>query len=331
MPERRRPGRPQPSLFAHGERCERCPGRHICGARATLDACGDKAEYPGGLTVDGAPSFSADELEFPAATWPELPPLPASWVVGTTTDSTECSAIRLKEALRYVRQPVADLSTHGVVLHGQDRQLLRLGSLEGSTGPALQASGVPFVVGPAFSTWWTWSPFDSLVAMARSAHFAAVLARAVPTIPSVVWRHDHDLSRWARWIATTGSTAVAVDLGTLSQRGEWAWCLDGVEVLGRRFDTLGTVPHLVVNGPFTVARMSQVAIRWPGGLTFASQRPWQLAKSGRLIDTDLQDYPAEGDQTDLAHANRRTFDTVAQLVIHRARLSKPFPGTAATA
>lgn len=283
------------------------------------------------MTVEDAPNFSTRDLELPEVTWPTLPPLPASWVIGTTAESNECSVLRLNDALRLLRKPAVDLGSHSVVLHGKDRDLLRLGSLEGFVAPALRAADVPVVVSPAFSTWWEWSPFDSLVAMARSAHFAATLARMVPTIPSVVWRHDHDLSRWAGWISATGATAIAVDLGTLRRRGYWEWGLEGIAVLGNLFESLDAVPHLVVNGPFTVPRMTAVTRRWPGGLTFASQRPWQLAMSGRLIDADLQDYPTDSDRDDLAHANRRTFDAVVRLVVSGAAAAHKDAGSSGAA
>jgi hypothetical protein len=267
--------------------------------------------------MDIAPNFKELDFELPSVSWTSLPVLPASWVVGTSVNK-DCSALRLADVLRHLgKKSSSDMSDHVALLQGWDHQLLRLGEIEGGVGPALVDAAVPLVVGPAFSTWWDWPPFDSLVAMARSAAFAARIARSVPTIPSVVWRHDSDLYRWADWLSVTGATAVAVDLGTL-RPGYWEWRMRGIALLGRIFESSSVMPHLVANGPSTIARMTELKTRWPGGITFASQRPWMLAMNGRLLDSDLQEHPSEGDRSDLARANRGTFAAVAERVVWQA-------------
>ena len=137
------------------------------------------------------------------------------------------------------------------------------------------------MVSSAFSTWWDWSPFESLLAMWDTADFASTLARSVPTIPSIVWRHRRDLVRWAGWIAATGAGAIAVDLGTLRSAPHWSWAMASIAFLAEQIASLTDLPRLVVHGPSTVARLTEVGYAWPGPLTFASQRPWLLAGNGQ--------------------------------------------------
>lgn len=283
-----------------------------------MDACGDPAEYrPGGLTVDDAGNIAPAEfdLRVPTVGRP-LPVLPDALVIGTTVDTTACSAVRLVDVLRYVRrdEPV-DMSAHAAFLYGSDANLRRLARCEGTIGRRLASADVQVVISPAFSTWWDWSPFDSLTAMALSANFAITLAEHVPTIPTVVWRHRHDLVRWSEWIAVTGAEAIAVDLGTLRRADHWAWGMSGLAVLAEQLAMRDATPRIVVHGPSTVGRMMDVRRRWAGRLTFASQAPWLLAAQGHRMDHDLQRSPSDDDRAELAMANQATFANVVHQVI----------------
>jgi hypothetical protein len=318
MSRRSSPGRAQLSIFQQQDRCTACAGSRLCGAVETTDACGDPVEYrPGGLTVESAPNMTEDELRLPAdVEWPALPALGASLVIGTSFGSAGCDAVRLKEVLARARQAGGTDHFRGrvIVLHGSDHQLLRLGGQDGAIARVLGHRGAAAVIGPGFSTWWDWTPFESLVAMARSAGVAAQLARVTPTVPTIVWRNEHDLARWAAWIRETRPGAVAVDLGTARSPARWAWALRGIACLAQQLDA-GTALRLIANGPSTIDRMAAVRAAWRSDLTFASQNPWQLAQGGKRLLENLEVVPDSVPRPELEQVNREAFERAAEQIV----------------
>jgi hypothetical protein len=150
--------------------------------------------------------------------------------------------------------------------------------------------------------------------MARSAWFAAELSRNVPAIPSLVWRNERDLDRWAAWLLETGPEAVAVDLGTARAASSWSWALGGIAYLAERV-AIGSGLRLVVNGPSTVDRLLAVREAWNSDLTFASQNPWHLAQGGKRLLATLSDTSDDRPRAELEDLNRETFERVAKRIV----------------
>lgn len=149
----------------------------------------------------------------------------------------------------------------------------------------LNESSVPMAVSPAFSTWWPDSPFASVLAMAKTAEAARVLAGYMPVVPSVVWRFREDLNRWAGWMRVSGPAAISMDLGTLRSGRAWSWATSSIEHLGELVKD--DAPRLLINGPSTLSRIADVMRAWPGAVTAMSQHPFQAARHGRRLNDDL--------------------------------------------
>jgi len=238
-----------------------------------------------------------------------MPPLGASLVIGTRPAGQGLDAIRLREALS-LKPGIA--TNRVAVLHGSDRLLAESRQ---SLGILLRDAGISAVIGPGFSTWWFWTPFDSLAAMALSTHIAALIGRFVAVAPTVVWRNDHDLHRWAAWIGQERIGTIAIDLGTLRPDRLWHWGMGGLTCLSTELQRHGWSAHLVVNGPSTLKRLCDVRASWSGGLTFASQTPWHLAQGGKRLLDDLEWVHDDAPRNELQLANQRVFDDVASGVI----------------
>jgi hypothetical protein len=194
-------------------------------------------------------------------------------------------------------------------LHGTDHNLERLWDRRVELSKNFCSWGIPLVIGPASSTWWTYTPFASLQAMAKTAEAARLIGQHVPVVPSVVWRFDDDLVRWAAWLVEGGAEAIAVDLGSLETRAEWSWGVRGLAQLGELLRQ--NPPSLFANGPSTLPRITDVVGVWPGAVVPMSQRPWQLARHGFALEEDLT---AAKDcalgAAELAEINIETFDRV---------------------
>jgi hypothetical protein len=267
--------------------------------------------------MESAPRMLESELNFPASvSWPDVPSFGPSLAIGSDYPSMASEALRLRDVIRELRAGSANLHSAVAVLHGSDSQLRRLARSEGSIGPRLRERGVAVVVGPGFSTWWASSPFDSLVMTAYSAHFAVVLARSLPSIPTVVWRTGRDLERWTTWLSQKRVQAFAVDLGTLRHQRPWRWAMEGVSFMSEQLASSGSAPRLIVNGPATIERLVDVRARWHGELTFASQSPYCLARGGKRLRDDLGWVPDEAPFSELERDNRDIFERTANRIVH---------------
>lgn len=176
------------------------------------------------------------------------------------------------------------------------------------------------------STRWSHSPFESLLNISHTASFAARLSDSLPTIPTVVWRSDIDLGRWAHWIGATRATHVAVDLGTLRSSSGWSWAMNGLHVLADA--TADSTPHLLVHGPSTLSRLHQLAGLWPADLTFMSQRPWQLGLRGKRLAADLSDTEDDHPRDVLIERNAEAYRKAVAAVAGNTRRAAPFEGGA---
>lgn len=273
-----------PSLFA-GPCCSACPAAAVCAVAGTVEACGYRETEDRSSAHPSQSSLSSEDFLLVPPQWKPLPPLPDAIAIADTLVPERLVGLRLRRSLQPRPWLHSDPFKSIAVLHGRDCDLDRLWSRRLQMAESFRSWGVPLVVGPAFSTWWAETPFASLRAMARTAEIARIIGRQVPIVPSVVWRFDEDLIRWAAWLKQSGAEAVAVDLGTLKARTAWSWGVRGLAQLGQLLAP--NVPKLIANGPSTLPRIMDVIKAWPGIVVPMSQRPWQLARHGRALNDDF--------------------------------------------
>ena len=300
-----------PTLFA-GPLCSDCPASAVCTVAGSIEACGDeRTEDRRSAHPQKTPELLEDDFRFPPLKLKPLPSLPAAIVIADAPMIGRLHGIRLRRALQPGVWQCAQAPKPISVLHGRDGELDRLWHRLGAAEADFRAWNVPAVVSPAFSTWWTETPFASLVAMAKTAEAARVLGQRLPVVPSVVWRFERDLDRWAAWIIEEGAEAISVDLGSLRALAGWAWGIRGIARLG---ELLGAnCPKLLANGPSTTSRIGQVVRAWPGVVVPMSQHPWQTARNGRKLNDDLTASPAPRFDTErLTHINADVFDTAVR-------------------
>jgi hypothetical protein len=309
-----------PSLFA-GPHCSACPASVICPVAGTVEACGEKETEDESSAHPAQSGLSIEDFLLVPPRWKPLPPLPDTIVVADALVPERVVGLRLRRSL----QPGPWLVPHSMkslaVLHGRDADLERLWNRRLETAQRFRSAEVPLVIGPAFSTWWTETPFASLRAIARTAEVARIVGHHVPVVPSVVWRFDEDLVRWAAWLTESDAEAVSVDLGSLRAKAAWRW---GVRGLARLGDLLApNVPKLLANGPSTLDRIMEVIDAWPGVVVPMSQRPWQLARHGLALNDDFsisKDFSLT--MAELMQINVDMFDrTVRSLVRHACRVA----------
>lgn len=312
------------SLFA-GRHCDRCPAHAVCCASETTDACGDPLEYgahANALHPTDVPLTKPDELQFRHATWLPIPVLPSGLVIGDRLVPNQTSAVRLARSTQrsvWNRQPARRDVDRIAVLIGDDAAIDALWRRQGSLGALLRACDVDLVVAPGFSTWWGDPPFAAIHAMARSAEFARLLSRQVPTIPTVVWRYPGDLDRWADWLVATEAPAFCMDLALRSVVTQ-LWATRGVAHLASRLASSQARPRLLAHGPSTRDRIRAIAEAWPGDITFLSQDPYRKAIAGRRLEPDMSYVPATDQRReDLVEHNARIFNVAAGEIVAATR------------
>jgi hypothetical protein len=282
--------------------------------------------YRTGLHPTRHPITSADFKLPGRVDWMPVPDLPSFLPIVDRLLQDRVSVVGLRRSLG--RSAWQDKPAHiaaGASFFGDDGELLRLERRLGRRGPKLAAVGAGFVLGPAFSTWWPESPYTSVAAMSKSAHAACELAKHLPTVPAIVWRHRGDLDRWAAWIASTHARAIAVDLGTLRQKHRWRWAMQHVEHLQQACATFGWSPLLVVSGPSRPDRMRDVVAAWKSpDIVFVSPQPYRLSIAGRILDDELiAHYAPELAVSDLLKINLAMFERSAADAIAVARKARP--------
>lgn len=266
--------------------CKDCAAGELCGERHADSACGDPAEYdPGAFHPATTPKRSIfQELVFPSPRSPlrqfDLAP---SLVIAK--DSRPAKKSDLAVCGPSIFNGRGEVDGRVAVLVGSDRWIHSLWGRRGRLGQDLQKAGFSGVVAPAYSTYWSDTPFEGLIEVRRTLAMASILQRHLPVIPTLAWRNKKDLSRWADWLMASRASTIAVHLG-MRPLNQWKWHLAGLEILAGQLGSEDL--RLVAIGPSTIPRVSDVFLSWPGPVTIASQRPWHLAQQGRVLGDDLR-------------------------------------------
>lgn len=307
-------GRGAVELSLHQQyNCDNCIVHDLCDEQYSPSACNYRAHYPDGVLHPAAPHVAAEELRLPeqGRQW-VLPVSPGHSMVvcperGATPPVYGTSLrVALERGAPTASSPIA-------VLIGKDIYLSRVWQRRGNFGRELLDKGYVGVVAPAFSNWDSWTPFHNLDAIARSAALADLLARTLPTVPTLLWRTHHDLTRQVEWLCRGDVATVAIDFQSGNDRRHVA----GVAHLRRQLaDRLQNLPALLALGLFSPQRVRSLATAWPGPLVVGSQRPWHVAKAGFQLTDQLQLVPAPYVRTDeLLWTNVKVFDRVVRRIL----------------
>lgn len=289
-----------PATLWAGRHCVGCPASQVCVAARTDDACGHPSQYPSSVLHPASLRSQAKPSDFhlrPFASPDTTFLLPRPHLL-TISDGSLTGTVRLKEVLAAVRRTSTGADHLGrlAVLHGRDRDLIRLIRERGRLGRRLFDIGFIGAISPSYSTWADHPPWESLMSEALTAAIATEIDQHLPTIPSIVWRAHEELDRWASWIIDSNRRAIALHSGPLRQDSEWAWWLLGIERLRSHFSDTA-MPHLYVNGPSTKPRLADVIDIWGTQVTFLTQHPFIAAVRHNVLDEafirtpDLDDRP----------------------------------------
>ncbi len=294
--------------------CDTCAAACFCGEKNTGSACGDPSEY--------------DEEDFHPARTPnvnrpgqlDLPPpiiqspitLPPGIVIAKAFLSGQAGRVAV-HGDRLTGRRFQRVKNGLACLVAEDPIIKKLWDRRARLGKRLAAAGFTTAIAPAYSTYWGSSPFDGHVAVRWSAEMAAHLSRSVSVVPTIAWRTEADLQRWAHWIESGSLSCIAIHLSK-STRREWDWMVQAVDILAGLF---AVPPHLLVIGPSTLPRIRRVADLWPSGLSVASTKPWLLAQHGRALNLDLSSshVPRNIPTTQIAERNARIFAAVATDIV----------------
>lgn len=172
----------------------------------------------------------------------------------------------------------------------------------------LAALRFDLVLAPNFSVYGNWPRAEHLLNMRRSLLIAAEFADAgVSAVPNLYWYRLEDLKRYVDWLGTATPPAVAINLQTVRESGNWeTWTLPGLHWLA---ENLPTQLPVVLTGLSRRDRIATAVELFGERLVLVSQNPAQYALHGAVM--------TEEGRRDL-HA--RTADAFAQSVRYMASL-----------
>ncbi|WP_410633866.1 hypothetical protein [Amycolatopsis sp. cmx-4-83] len=138
------------------------------------------------------------------------------------------------------------------------------------------------VLAPNYSIYGNWPRAEHLINMRRSLIVAAEFAAAgIPAVPNLYWYRLEDLRRLAGWAIETEPAAVAVNVQTVRETGNWqSWSLPGLSWLAENLP-----PNLVVilNGLSRRDRIETALDLFGARLVVISQNPAQYALHGAVM------------------------------------------------
>lgn len=152
--------------------------------------------------------------------------------------------------------------------------------------------GFDLVLAPNFSIYGNWPRSEMLINMRRSLLIASEFADAgVPAVPNLYWYRLEDLQRYADWIYTNPPPAIAVNLQTVREAGNWeSWILPGLTFMAACFP-----PELpvILTGLSREDRIATAVTLFGQRLVLVSQNPFQYALHGAVMTpTGRQDRKA---------------------------------------
>jgi hypothetical protein len=146
----------------------------------------------------------------------------------------------------------------------------------------IAAQGWDLVLAPNYSIYGSWPRTEHLLNMRRSLLVAKELCDAgVTAVPNVYWYRLEDLRRWAAWITETAPTAVAINLQTVRQGGEWeSWTEPGLYWLAEH---LREGVRVILTGLSRADRLALAVQLFGQRLVVVSQNAYQYALHGAVM------------------------------------------------
>jgi Domain of unknown function (DUF4417) len=148
----------------------------------------------------------------------------------------------------------------------------------------IAAQGWDLILPPNYSLYGNWPRAMQMLSYRRTLLVAQEFSDAGATVaPNVYWFRLEDLKRWANWIDDTEPKYLSINLQTLRTAADWNdFLLPGLMWLAAtvNHDDL----HWVVMTGGNVNRLRQVQEILGKNVTYVTQKPWQTASHGEMLD-----------------------------------------------
>ncbi|GAB3435172.1 hypothetical protein [Flindersiella endophytica] len=146
----------------------------------------------------------------------------------------------------------------------------------------IASQGWDLVLAPNYSIYGNWPRTEHLLNMRRSLLIAKELCDAgACAVPNVYWYRLEDLRRWATWISDTAPSAIAINLQTVRQGGDWeSWTEPGLYWLAEH---LPPNVRVILTGLSRADRIALAVRLFGRRLIVVSQNPYQYALHGAVM------------------------------------------------
>jgi hypothetical protein len=146
----------------------------------------------------------------------------------------------------------------------------------------IAAQGWDLVLAPNYSIYGNWPRTEHLLNMRRSLLIAKEFCDAGATaVPNVYWYRLEDLRRWATWVTDTMPAAIAINLQTVRQGGEWeSWTEPGLYWLAEH---LPEGVRVILTGLSRTDRITLAVQLFGQRLVVVSQNAYQYALHGAVM------------------------------------------------
>ncbi len=178
---------------------------------------------------------------------------------------------------------LADDQAAVLVGYGKDPLVESFWSRRHSLAMQLATHDWDLVLAPNFSAYGNFPRTEQLLNFRRNLLVAQVLLDAgVNAVPNIYSFRAEDLARYETWILTHRPTAIATNLQTIRQDGDWEQLLlPGLAYLAMVLEQVDT--RLIVTGSSRPARITQLRDLFGDRLTLVSQNPTVYARHGAVM------------------------------------------------
>jgi hypothetical protein len=144
--------------------------------------------------------------------------------------------------------------------------------------------GWDLILPPNYSLYGNWPRAMQMLSYRRTLLVAQEFSDAGATVaPNIYWFRLEDLKRWALWMNDTELKYAAVNLQTLRTAADWNdFLLPGLHWLAENV-THSNLHWLVMTGG-NISRLKEIQGILGRNVTFVTQKPWQTAAHGELLN-----------------------------------------------